>query len=62
MERLKRRLVVMICVALLALLGWKLAESMGWLEPPAPKCEPGRFEEKDASGKVVKITTKTCFT
>ena len=24
-------------------------------------CEPGRQEEKDASGKVVKVTRKTCF-
>lgn len=61
MERLKRRLVVMVCVALIALLGWKLAQSMGWIEPPAAKCVPERLEEKDASGKVIKITTRTCY-
>ncbi|WP_213981957.1 hypothetical protein [Sphingomonas sp. dw_22] len=51
------RIAVVLALAIFAaFLAWRTSQ------PSArkPACVPGRHEEKDASGKVVKITHTTC--
>jgi len=59
MKRLRQRMIVIGGVALLAVAGWKIGQVMGWIEPDRT-CVPGRGEEHDVSGKVVRITHKDC--
>ncbi|WP_404339059.1 hypothetical protein AB2M62_07650 [Sphingomonas sp. MMS12-HWE2-04] len=54
----KLRLAIVLAIAVFAgFYAWRTGQT----ENAKPQCEPGRHEEKDASGKVVKITNTTCF-
>lgn len=54
----KLRIALVLAIAVFALFyAWRTSQT----EAQKPVCEPGRHEEKDASGKVVKITNTTCF-
>lgn len=60
-KRLVQRLAVIAVVMLCVVIAWRVGLSAGWIEPDKPKCEPGRIEERDAKGRVVKVNRKTCF-
>lgn len=60
-KRLVQRLAVIAVVMLSVAVLWQVGLAAGWIQPDAPECEPGRIEERDATGKVVKVTRKTCF-
>lgn len=59
MQGRSRRVRIAIVLALAV-----FAAFFAWRNSPyatrKPPCEPGRHEEKDSSGKVVKITNTTC--
>lgn len=55
-RRLRLALVLALAV-FVAFTAWRMNDTAG----KKPPCTPGRHEEKDASGKVVKITHTTCF-
>lgn len=52
----KLRLALVLALAIFsAVVAWRTSQA------PKPKpCEPGRHEEKDTNGKVVKITRTHC--
>lgn len=53
----KLRLGIVLAIAVIAAyVAWRTNQT-----PPPKPCEPGRHEEKDASGKVIKVTRTTCF-
>jgi hypothetical protein len=52
----KLRLAVVLALAVFAaFFAWRSQDRSA-----QPQCSPGRIEEKDASGKVVKITRTEC--
>ena len=52
----KLRLAIVLAIAVFAAFyAWRTSDKSG-----RPTCTPGRVEEKDASGKVVKITRTDC--
>lgn len=52
----KTRVAVVLAIAvMLAVVAYRTSQ-----RSPVPPCEPGRIEEKDASGKVVKISRTEC--
>ena len=52
------RLALVLTLAIIAgFFAWRTAGQ----GPKRPPCTPGRHEEKDASGKVVRITNTQCF-
>jgi hypothetical protein len=52
----KLRLAVVLTIAVVvAVVAWRMGDGRR-----AGPCESGRWEEKDASGKVVKISRKEC--
>lgn len=52
----KVRLALVLALAVFAaFFAWRTSQ-----RDSRPQCTPGRFEEKDASGKVVKITRTEC--
>ncbi|KRC82095.1 hypothetical protein [Sphingomonas sp. Root241] len=54
----KLRLGIVLGIAVIAAyVAWRTNQ----VETRKPPCEPGRHEEKDASGKVIKVTRTTCF-
>ncbi|MCX8477414.1 MAG: hypothetical protein MT490_16620 [Sphingomonas sp.] len=54
----KLRLGIVLAIAIVAaFVAWRTSQTT----PRKPPCEPGRHEEKDASGKVIKVTRTTCF-
>jgi hypothetical protein len=54
----KLRLGIVLALAIVVgFMAWRTAQT----GPKRPPCTPGRHEEKDASGKVVRITNTTCF-
>lgn len=54
----KLRLGIVLAIAIVAaFVAWRTNQTT----PRKPPCEPGRHEEKDASGKVIKVTRTTCF-
>jgi hypothetical protein len=54
----KLRLGIVLGIAVFAaFFAWRTNQ----VETKKPVCEPGRHEEKDASGKVIKVTRTTCF-
>lgn len=54
----KLRLGIVLALAVFAAFyAWRTSQ----VEQRRPPCEPGRHEEKDASGKVIKVTRTTCF-
>ena len=55
-RRLRLGIVLGIAV-IAAFVAWRTNQA----ETRKPPCEPGRHEEKDASGKVIKVTRTTCF-
>ncbi len=55
-SRLLQRLLVIALVMGVAALAWKL----GLVPIAHPKCEPMKLEQRDASGKVVRIFSRTC--
>ncbi|MDT8757926.1 hypothetical protein MZO42_04385 [Sphingomonas psychrotolerans] len=58
MRNRKVRLAIVLALAVFAAFyAWRTSQ----VEQRLPPCEPGRHEEKDASGKVVKVTRTTCF-
>ncbi len=55
----KLRLGIVLALAVFAAFyAWRTNQQV---EAQRPPCEPGRHEEKDASGKVTKVTRTTCF-
>ena len=57
--KLTRSQVKMVVVALavgIALAGWVRTR-----DAPAVPCHAGRVEKRDAAGKVIEITTRTCL-
>jgi membrane protein implicated in regulation of membrane protease activity len=53
----KIRLALVLALAVVsAYFAWRTSQGQG----KRPPCVPGRHEEKDASGTVVKITNTTC--
>ena len=55
----KLRLGIVLALAVVAaFVAWRADQREA---NPRPPCEPGRQEEKDASGKVVKVTRTTCL-
>lgn len=53
----KLRLGIVLAIAVIAaFVAWRTNQTV-----PRKPCEPGRHEEKDASGKVIKVTRTTCF-
>ncbi|WP_168355779.1 hypothetical protein [Sphingomonas gei] len=53
----KLRLGIVLAIAVfVAFYAWRTSQSEG-----RKPCEPGRHEEKDASGKVIKVSRTTCF-
>jgi hypothetical protein len=56
-SRLLRRLLVIGFAFGVAFLFWRLSP----MPNSRQKCEPSRVEEKDASGKIVKITERKCL-
>lgn len=56
--RLQRRLLVFAFVFAAALAVWWVGDTSRSRHQP---CKPERIEERDASGKVVKITNRTCY-
>ncbi|WP_448664464.1 hypothetical protein ACG3SL_07250 [Sphingomonas sp. CJ20] len=53
----KLRLGIVLAIAITAaFVAWRTDQA----KQPHAKCEPGRVEEKDASGAVTKITRTTC--
>jgi hypothetical protein len=53
----KIRLAIVLALAVIAgFVAWRTSQTA-----PRKPCEPGRHEEKDASGKVTKVTRTTCF-
>ena len=55
-RRLRLALVLALAV-FAAFTTWRMGQSNGG----KPPCTPGRQEEKDSSGKVVRITHTTCL-
>jgi len=54
----KIRLAIVLAIAVVAaFVAWRTSQA----EKRQPPCEPGRHEEKDASGKVTKVTRTTCL-
>ena len=54
----KIRLAIVLAIAVFAAFyAWRTSQTEG----KPPPCEPGRHEEKDAGGKVTKVTRTTCF-
>ncbi|NIJ18356.1 hypothetical protein FHS95_000025 [Sphingomonas naasensis] len=54
----KLRLGLVLAIAVFAAFyAWRTNQ----VETRQKPCEPGRHEEKDASGKIVKVTRTTCF-
>lgn len=54
----KLRLGIVLAIAVIATyVAWRTSQP----EAQRPPCEPGRQEQKDASGKVTKVTRTTCF-
>lgn len=52
----KLRIALVLALAVFAaVVAWRTNQT-----PGVKPCEPGRHEEKDASGKVVAISRKTC--
>ena len=52
----KIRIAVVLALAIVvAYVAWRTSE-----RKPQPPCESGRWEEKDASGAVTKISRKAC--
>ena len=56
-SRKVRVAIVLAAAAFVAFVAWRTGEGTG----KKPPCVPGRQEEKDAGGKVIKITNRTCF-
>jgi hypothetical protein len=56
-SRRVRVAIVLAAAVFVAFVAWRMGDSVG----KKPPCVPGRQEEKDASGKVVRITHKSCF-
>ena len=56
-NRRVRLAIVLTMAVVVGFLAWRTGE-MG---PKRPPCTPGRHEEKDAAGKVVRITNTHCF-
>jgi hypothetical protein len=54
-RRLRTALILAVAV-FVAFTAWRTGQTDGKAKP----CEAGRQEEKDASGKVVRITHTTC--
>jgi len=55
----KLRLGIVLAIAVFAAFyAWRTNQIDTSKRPP---CEPGRHEEKDADGKVIKVTRTTCF-
>lgn len=53
----KLRLGIVLAIAVTAaFFAWRTSEQAG----KRPPCEPGRVEERDASGKITKVTRTTC--
>jgi hypothetical protein len=53
----KVRLAIVLALAVFAAFTtWRTSQT----QASRPPCEPGRQEEKDASGKVVKVSRTTC--
>lgn len=53
----KLRLGIVLAIAVIAAyVAWRTNQTKA--EKP---CEPGRHAEKDASGKVIRVTRTTCF-
>lgn len=53
----KIRLAIVLAIAVFAaFFAWRTNQ----VDARRPPCEPGRHEEKDASGKVIKVTRTTC--
>jgi hypothetical protein len=52
----KLRLALVLGLAIVVMVvAWRTSQA-----PRVKPCEPGRHEEKDASGKVVKVTRTLC--
>ncbi|MBC9031682.1 hypothetical protein IAG41_04690 [Sphingomonas sp. JC676] len=56
-NRRLRLALVLAAAVFVAFVAWRMGDSVG----KKPPCVPGRHEEKDTSGKVVKITHISCF-
>jgi hypothetical protein len=53
----KLRLGIVLAIAVFAAFyAWRTNQAI-----PGKRCEPGRHEEKEAGGKVIKVTRTTCF-
>ena len=57
--RFRRRLVIALVVAAVVEFGWTYFRTHG-LIGDKPDCAPGRNVERDADGKVTRITTHAC--
>jgi hypothetical protein len=54
----KLRLGIVLAIAVFAAFyAWRMEQG----DAKKPPCESGRHEEKDAGGKVVKVTRTSCF-
>jgi membrane protein implicated in regulation of membrane protease activity len=54
----KIRLAIVLAIAVVAaVVAWRTSQA----EKSQPPCEPGRHEEKDTGGKVIKVTRTTCL-
>jgi hypothetical protein len=54
----KLRLGIVLAIAVFAAFyAWRTSQDAG----RRPPCEAGRHEEKDAGGKVIKVTRTTCI-
>jgi hypothetical protein len=54
----KIRLAIVLAIAVIAaFVAWRTSQAEKRVAP----CEPGRHEEKDMSGKVIKVTRTTCI-
>jgi len=56
-SRKVRVAIILAAAVFVAFVAWRMGDGAG----KKPPCVPGRHEEKDASGKVVKITNRSCF-
>ncbi len=54
----RRRLAIVAIVVIIAIIAWRFGGPDMLIGKP--KCVPDRQEERDASGKVVRITTRIC--
>lgn len=55
----KIRIAIILAIAVVvAFVSWRTSAPQ---QPAEKKCVPGRHEEKDASGKVIRVTRTTCF-